>query len=186
MGPPIGKSGYQHPLKGETRKLGFVQGFVRRVPGWASYRRGTFRVGVAAKAPPLLNYIVLGAALLTLGGLVWVLSGAPRTMPEPAVVALRIIGPDDRFVFNASELAVDFDENTVLGVLLHAATVGNFSVDVTYGSPWGAFVRSIAGIPNEGACGWVWDRNQIRGDRAADRQSVRTGDEILWHWDCES
>lgn len=140
---------------------------------------------MAAKAPPLLNYVVLGAALLTLGGLVWVLSGAPRTTLEPAVVSLQIIGPQDRFVFNASELAVDGGESTVLGVLLNASVVANFSVEVTYGHPWGAFVRSIAGIENEGACGWVWDRNQFRGDRAADRQPVRTGDAILWHWACE-
>lgn len=137
------------------------------------------------KPPPLSRVLLLGATLLAVGGLLFVWSGQRVEPPGPATVEVRILAPDDSVIFSGDGLGLSSQEATVLGALLEAARVANLTVDVTYGFGGQAFVRSIDGHENRGNCGWVWDLNEVRGDRAADLQPVVDDDRVLWHWDCE-
>jgi hypothetical protein len=105
---------------------------------------------------------------------------------QSATVAVRAEGPGGELLFSVEPIRLPPQHANVLAALLVAADRSNVTVEVTDSFGMGAFVVSIGGHRNAGACGWVWDRNGVRGDRAADLAGVREGDVILWHWACEN
>jgi hypothetical protein len=131
----------------------------------------------------MLSVLLLGAAAIGLGALLYLGTAAPAPAPDNALVGVRIEPPDKPLLFNGSVL-LSADQANVLGALKRAAEIGNFSIDVSY-SGMGAYVKSIDGIDGKGACGWVYEHNGIRAPRAADREVLHGEDRVLWHWGCE-
>jgi len=131
------------------------------------------------------HVLLLGGTLLLLGALLYVWSGQNEEPVGPAAVAVGAEAPDETLLFYVDPVFLLAERANVLDALLVAAERGNVTVEVTYGFSYGAFVQSIGGHKNEGNCGWLWDKNGVRGDRAADRATVVDGDEVRWHWGCE-
>lgn len=138
-----------------------------------------------SRPPPLQRVLLLGLTLLALGALLFVWTGQSQEASAPAEVSVRAEAPDGTLLFFVDPVALPAERANVLEALLVAAERGNVTVEVTYGFAMGAFVTSIGGHEPEGNCGWVWERNGVFGDRAADRAIVRDGDQIRWHWGCE-
>lgn len=130
--------------------------------------------------------LLLGGTLLLLGALLYVWSGQNQAPVGPAAVAVGAEAPDKTLLFYIDPVNLPAERANVLDALLVAAARGNVTVEVTYGFANGAFVESIGGHKNEGNCGWLWEKNGIRGDRAADLAPVADGDEVRWHWGCET
>lgn len=133
----------------------------------------------------MLRVLLLGITLLLLGALLFVWTGQTQEAEAPASVSVRAEAPDGTLLFFVHPVDLPAVRANVLEALLEAAKRGNVSVQVTYGNAMGAFVVSIGGHDNEGNCGWIWERNGVLGDRAADRAAVKDGDQIRWYWGCE-
>lgn len=130
--------------------------------------------------------LLLGLTLLLLGALLFVWAGQGEDAVGPARVAVGAEAPDGTLLFYVDPVQLPAERANVLDALLAAAARGNVTVEVAYGFSYGAFVESIGGHKNEGTCGWLWEKNGMHGDRAADRAVVVDGDEVRWHWGCES
>lgn len=89
-------------------------------------------------------------------------------------VSIRIEGPDDTIC-----LADNVTGETVLAVLVQAATVCNFTYQIQ-DTEYGPYVASIAGFSGQGLSGWQYWQNWQPGMQAANVQTVQAGDEILW------
>jgi len=129
--------------------------------------------------------LLLGVTLLVLGALLFIWTGQSQEPTAPADVSVRAEAPDGTLLFFVDPVALPAERANVLEALLEAAKRGNTSVEVSYGSGMGAFVKSIGGHEPEGNCGWLWERNGVLGDRAADKATVSDGDQIRWRWGCE-
>lgn len=132
----------------------------------------------------MATVVLLGASLMGLGVLLWLWSAEQAPAATDVRVHQRIIAPSGQLVFNGT-LVLTPGNGTVLGALLGASEVGGFEVNVTHAYYGRAFVQSIGGYRNDGACGWVYDVNNVRGTRAVDEQVLRDEDRIRWGWDCE-
>ncbi len=130
--------------------------------------------------------LLLGGTLLLLGALLYVWSGQNQAPVGPAEVSVGAEAPDKTLLFFIDPVNLPAERANVLDALLVAAARGNVTVEVTYGFAGGAFVESIGGHRNQGNCGWLWEKNGILGDRAADLAPVVDGDEVRWHWGCET
>ena len=136
------------------------------------------------KPAPIRAVLLLGASFIGLGGMLWLWSLDEPLPPGDVVVHQRIIAPDGQRIFNGT-LTITAGNGTVLGALVRASEVGGFEINVTHAHLGKAFVQSIAGIHNQGSCGWVYDHNNVRGARAVDEEVLADQDQIRWGWDCE-
>lgn len=120
----------------------------------------------------------VGLALLASAGVLH-LRGADELGPlPPADVHLEILGPSGDFLL-AAPVHADEGESTVLGVLLAAREIHQFSVDVN-----GQYVREIYGFAAQGTCGWVYRVGDAWGTGAASLARVHDGALVHWEWRC--
>ena len=100
-----------------------------------------------------------------------------RGVAEEAIIADLVLDFGEEKIATYSGIHVE--EETVLGILLKAASDQGFEVDFTPPSgEMGAFVKSIGGVENTKEKFWQFWVNNEYGQVAMDQQEIKGGDVI--------
>lgn len=130
--------------------------------------------------------IVLAAVGLLVAAGLAVLSFQAREGPRDAArVAVRVDDAEGRPLHEGS-VHLPADGNDVLTALRTLAQSRGFTVDTDEFPGLGSMVVEIAGIRNQGSCGWVYEVNGAGGDKAADFWRLSDGDSVRWFWTCHT
>ncbi len=98
------------------------------------------------------------------------------------VTATVVINFENGTKWNFSNIATH--NKTVLGFLMSAANIGNFTVETSYYGQYDSIlVDSIASVPNGNGKFWQYYINGNYGMLGADKQIVKDGDIIEWRFE---
>ena len=95
-----------------------------------------------------------------------------------ATVHIRVEGKT-RTLFGPTEITVD--ATTPLQALQEAAVMGEFYYHVTQ-SAYGPYVDQIGLYPGAGDSGWGYKVDNASPPVAADQDTLKDGDTVLWYW----